>query len=162
MKKVIPVLLLLFTSAVLHAQRIEPSVVAVSGGHAQTSTVSVSWSVGQTAVDTRSSGAGTLTEGFQQSFLTVIPIRDRGVPFTLQLYPNPARYSVLVSLDGVKEDMRLVLYNLLGEPVLRHDVKSGERLVRLSLTTLPVGLYLLAALSPSGGQTALYKIVKAE
>ncbi len=162
MKKLIPVLILLLASAVVHAQRIEPSVVAVTGGHAQTSSVSISWTVGQTAVATRSSGSGTLTEGFQQSFLTVIPIKDRGVPFTLQLYPNPTRNSVLVSMDGVKEDMRLVMYNLLGEPVLLHDVRSGERLVRLSMTALPVGLYLLAALSPSGEQTALYKIVKAE
>jgi len=65
-------------------------------------------------------------------------------------------------MDGVKEDMRLVLYNLLGEPVLQQNVRTGERLVRLQLSSLPVGLYLLAALSPSGAQMALYKIVKAE
>ncbi|MCZ7556512.1 MAG: T9SS type A sorting domain-containing protein [Bacteroidia bacterium] len=162
MNKLILVLILWCIAGIVHAQRIEPSVIAVSGGHAQTPSVSISWTVGQTAVETRSTGSTALTEGFQQSFLTVIPMKDRGVPFSLQLYPNPARYSVLVSLDGVKEDMRLVLYNLLGEPVLRHEVRTGERMVRLQLTSLPAGLYLLAALSPTGGQTALYKIVKAE
>ncbi len=156
------VLVLLLSAAVAHAQRIEPSVIAVSGGHAQTSSVSVSWTVGQTAVETHSFHGGSFTEGFQNPFLTVIPIRERSLPFSLQFYPNPARYSILVSMDGVTEDMKLVMYNLLGEPVLQYDVRSGERLARLQLSTLPVGLYLLAAVSPSGAQMALYKIVKAE
>lgn len=152
--------LLLITVA--HAQRIDPSVIAVSGGYSATSAAQVSWTVGQTAVESYSFHGGAFTEGFQLPFLTVIPVRLQPSPFSLQLYPNPARYSLLVRMDGVSEDLGLVLYNLLGEPVLRHDVRSGDRMARLTLSSLPVGLYLLVALSPSGERLAVYKIVKAE
>ncbi|MFA6233858.1 MAG: T9SS type A sorting domain-containing protein [Bacteroidota bacterium] len=156
------VLLVVLLSWTARAQRIDPAVIAASGAFAQTSSVSVSWTVGQTAVDLRTGHFGSLSEGFQQAFLTVIPIREHSLPFSLDLYPNPTRYSVLVTLDGVQDEMTLVVYNLLGEPVLQQNVRSGDQHVRLSFETLPSGLYLLSALSVSGEQLALYKIVKAE
>jgi hypothetical protein len=156
------VLLVLLLAWTARAQRIDPAVVAASGGFAQTASVSVSWTVGQSATDLRAGHFGTLSEGFQQAFLTVIPMRDSRTPFTLSLSPNPARHSVVVTMNGADEDMTLVLFNLLGEPVLRQPVRGGDQLVRLSFETLPSGLYLLVAFSGAGEQLALYKIVKAE
>lgn len=144
------------------AQSIAPAVVGGTGGFAETATVSLSWSVGQTAVETHVSTAGTLTEGFQQSYLALIPTRGHGVPFSLNLYPNPARNTVMISLDGVEENMTLILYNLLGEVVLRKQVRRGERLARLTVERFPSGIYMLAAISGSGDRLALYKIVKAQ
>ena len=89
-------------------------------------------------------------------------MRDQSVPFSLSLFPNPARSSVLVSLDGVEEDMTLLLYNLLGEVVLRKNVRGGDRLARLSVDRFPSGIYMLAAFSGGGERLALYKIVKAQ
>ncbi len=156
------VLLGILLSWTARAQRIDPAVVAVSGSFAQTSSVSVSWTVGQTAVDLRHGHFGTLSEGFQQAFLTVIPTKDRSTAFSLDLYPNPTRYSVLVTINGAQDNMTLVLYNLLGESVLRQEVRSGDQRVRLAFDTLPSGMYLLVAFSGAGEQLALYKIVKAE
>jgi hypothetical protein len=156
------VLLALLFTWNARAQHIEPAVIAVSGGFAQTATMSVSWTVGQTAVGTQTSQSGTFTEGFQQSYLTVIPMRDRSITFSLDIFPNPTRSSVLVTLAGVEEDMTLVLYNLLGEAVLRQNVRSGDQLTRLSFDAFPSGLYLLVAFSGGGEQMAMYKIVKAQ
>lgn len=155
-------LLALLLSCTAHAQVIDASVVAVSGGYAETATVSVSWTVGQTAVDSRRAHTGSVSEGFQQAYLSVIPIREQSVPFSLDLYPNPTRYSVLVNMAGVEEDMALVLYNLLGEEVMRSKIRSGEQMTRLSFETLPSGLYMLVAFTGSGKQLGLYKIVKAQ
>jgi hypothetical protein len=145
----------------LPAQRIDPAIVGGSGGFAQSVSGSVSWTVGQTAVQTWTTHAGTVSEGFQQAFLTVIPIRERSIPLSLSFYPNPARHSVLVTLSGAEEDLSLVLFNLLGEPVLRQELRSGDRITRLPFDALPSGLYMLAAFSGSGERLALYKIVKA-
>jgi hypothetical protein len=156
------VLLVLLLAWTARAQRIDPAVVAVSGGFAQTASVSVSWTVGQSATDLRAGHFGTLSEGFQQAFLTVIPVREISLPFSLDLYPNPVHHSVLVTVTGLEGEMTLVLFNLLGEPVIRQQVRSGDQHLRLSLETLSSGLYLLAAFSGSGEQMGLYKIVKAE
>ena len=58
--------------------------------------------------------------------------------------------------------MTLVLYNLLGEVLLRQRVQSGDRLARLSFDAYPSGLYLLAAFSGKGEKLAIHKIVKAQ
>jgi hypothetical protein len=157
----LPLLLLLCTGGAF-AQRLEPTVVAVAGGLSRTATFSVSWTIGQTAVETRTHRGGTITEGVQQPYLSVIPIGEHRIPFTLSMYPNPTVDAAIVSVAGADEDMTLVLYSLIGTPVLRHEVRAGERIVRLNMAPLSPGLYLLAALSPSGEQRALYKVVKAE
>ncbi|MBR9975449.1 MAG: T9SS type A sorting domain-containing protein, partial [Bacteroidetes bacterium] len=117
---------------------------------------------GQTAVDMRSAHFGTLSEGFQHAYLTVIPLRERSIPLTLDLYPNPARNSLLVNLQGNSQAMTLVLYDLLGQPVLRQQLREGDTMARLPFTGLSSGMYLLVAFSGSGEQLALYKVVKAE
>jgi hypothetical protein len=155
------VLLVLF-SWTARAQRIDPATVSSSGGFMQASGASVSWTVGQTAVDMRSAHFGTLSEGFQHAFLTVIPIREQSIPLTLDLYPNPARTSLLVNLQGHSQAMTLVLYDLLGQPVLRQQLREGDTMARLPFNGLSSGMYLLVAFSGSGEQLALYKVVKAD
>lgn len=144
------------------AQRIDPAVITFSGGSIETANGSVTWTTGQTGAQTWSFPGGTVTEGFQQAYLKVIPVQERSVPFTLDLFPNPTRHSVLVSLTGMDDDLSLVLFNLLGEPVLRKELRGGERRARLSFEALPSGLYLLVALSGGGERLAMYKIVKAK
>ena len=156
------VLLIPLFAAPATAQRIDPAVITFSGGSVETLSGSVSWTAGQTAVQSWSFPGGTVTEGFQQAYLKVIPVQERSVPFTLDLFPNPTRHSVLVSLTGADDDVSLVLFNLLGEPVLRTELRSGERRARLSFDALPSGLYMLVALSGGGERLAMYKIVKAK
>ena len=154
--------LLVLLSWTARAQRLDPAAVSSSGGFHEAPGGSVSWTVGQTAVDTRAGHFGTLSEGFQQAFLTVIPIRERSIPLTLDIYPNPARHSLLVNLQGSTQEMTLVLYDLLGQPVLRQQLREGDTMARLPFAALPSGMYLLVAFSGSGEQLALYKVVKAE
>ncbi|MCB2205770.1 T9SS type A sorting domain-containing protein [bacterium] len=156
------VLLAVLCSFSAQAQEIDPAVLAISGGYARTASMSISWTVGQTAVATHQSHAGTISEGFQQAFLSVIPIREESIPFSLDLYPNPTRYSVLVRMAGVDEDMTLVVYDLLGSEVMRENVRSGDQVTRLTFDSMPSGLYMLAAFSGKGKQLGLYKIVKAQ
>ena len=154
-------LALLYTGST-QAQSIDPSVVAISGGMGQAGGMQVSWTVGQTAVSTYTSHAGVVSEGFQQAFLAVIPTRGHPVSFSLDLYPNPTRSSLLVSLKGVEEDMTLLLHNMLGEVVKRTEVRRGDQLARLSVESLPSGMYMLVVFTGSGEKMGLYKIVKAQ
>jgi hypothetical protein len=160
--RLLALVLLVLSAWTVQAQRIDPAALSGSGGFVQTPRMSVSWTVGQTAVETRSGHFGTLSEGFQQAFLKVIPIRERSLPFTLDLYPNPTRHSLLVTMNGGGEAMTLVLFDLLGQPVLRHQMREGDTVARLPFANLSSGMYLLVAFSGSGEQMALYKVVKAE
>ena len=144
------------------AQSIAPSVLASSGSYAEGRAVSLSWTLGQIASETRSHHGGTLAEGFQQPFLSVIAVREAQLPLTMSLYPNPARQNLLVTVHGAKDDVTLILYNMLGAPVARQVLLNGDSMLRMPVAELADGLYLLAAFSQRGERLAVYKIIKAE
>jgi hypothetical protein len=65
-KKIITVFILFSTSIFADAQSISRSTLSSSGGYFSSSAGSLSWTIGQPAVSTLSSGTNMLTQGFQQ------------------------------------------------------------------------------------------------
>lgn len=75
----------------------------------------------------------------------------------MQLYPNPAaNYLTLSFPEKPARPLAVMLFNLLGQPVLRKTVQSQVSL--LSLEKLAGGTYLLQMTTDTGTRT--YKIVK--
>ncbi len=65
-------------------------VVSTAGSHGETTAGSLSWTVGEPVIETITDGTNTLTQGFQQSKLTVTAINDLKFPgIELSVYPNP-------------------------------------------------------------------------
>jgi hypothetical protein len=164
MKQLLLIFLLCLAPPLFRArgQTLESSDIIPAGGVAVHGSVLLSWTVGQTATHTRSHRGGDITEGLQQPFLSVIAMEERPLPFTLSLYPNPTRTSVIVTLQGVTDDVQIILYSLLGAPLLRRDVQRGDSMLRIPLVSQPAGMYLLTVVSRTGERLALYKILKAE
>jgi hypothetical protein len=59
-------LLLSFLSLSLFAQTLSPTVISSAGGYSTGTTVTLSWTLGELATETLSTGSITLTQGFQQ------------------------------------------------------------------------------------------------
>lgn len=57
---------LFLSVSMLKAQTLKPSVIATSGGYSSNTTVSLSWTMGETFTQTLQSGSTVLTQGFQQ------------------------------------------------------------------------------------------------
>lgn len=71
------------------------------------------------------------------------------MPGEIQLgapYPNPAIDRFTVPIDRRSTERgEVVLYDLLGRPVLRQDVDASTRIVEFRVAGLPAGLYLVRA-----------------
>jgi endoglucanase len=69
---------------------------------------------------------------------------------TLQVYPNPARHTLNVTLgaaDGGTWQLQLV--DMQGRPVIQHYHSDSENPARLNISQLPNGQYLLRAIDAS-------------
>ena len=76
--------------------------VSTAGNHGKTTSGSLSWTVGEPVIKTITDGTNTLTQGFQQSRLTITAISDLKIPgIELSVYPNPTNnfLSIVVRSD---------------------------------------------------------------
>ncbi len=78
----------------LYAQRVEPQVMATSGGSGSAGGYSLEWTLGQTAMQTLKSGEYVLTQGFHQPNLLVVGVRDVRYPFEVYIAPNPFSHRI--------------------------------------------------------------------
>ena len=152
--------LLFFSPVLLSAQRYAPAAAVASGGEGSADGIELSWTVGQAAAETRQSSRAILTEGVQQPLFLTSSLWESPVPLRLSIFPNPAHTSVLLTFEGLNEDVTLTLYNVIGQPVFQQPVRRGDTALRVPMTGLPDGVYLLSVCEQGGQQRAVYKIVK--
>jgi hypothetical protein len=163
MKKIILILISGFSVAFMaDAQSIERSVIGSAGAVSAAGGVILTWTVGETVINTASAGSVILTQGFQQpeqGTSSVDPIR---LETGLAVYPNPSNgiFSV-AALDNagiVVNKVAAEVRDAAGKLVFSHnslDLTSGTN--TLDLTKLPGGFYSLS-LNAGNDLTATYKL----
>ena len=127
----------------VHAQE----VVTTAGSYGETASGSLSWTVGEPVIETITDGTNTLTQGFQQSKLTVTAINDLKVSgIELSVYPNPTADYLVLSIDDVKTNRRssqlsLQLYDMNGKLLQNGKITGNETSIDMS-NFIP-GTYIL-------------------
>ncbi|MGB4204464.1 MAG: T9SS type A sorting domain-containing protein [Bacteroidales bacterium] len=86
---------LLFLISGLKAQQ----VVATMGYFAENQQVSLSWTIGETFVTTLSSENNHLTQGFNQSKLSLTIVFEKKTDPGLKIYPNPVQESLFIEAN---------------------------------------------------------------
>src|SRR5512145_732952 len=141
------------------AQSLTPEYLGTAGGFRANTDISLSWSVGEMAIDTRANNGSILTEGFQQPELPVIHgIRNNESEtpsFTLhENHPNPFNPSTTISFT-LQKDCRIVLriYNGTGthlKTLADGLYTAGKYNLEFNAGGLPSGTYYYTL--ESGGQ----------
>ena len=89
------------------AQEIQQSLLSTSGDFFKNESYSISWSLGEIAIETFTQTNTILTQGFQQSKLTTTGIKENTIDESqITIYPNPASNRISVNYN-------LYLYNSL-------------------------------------------------
>lgn len=100
------ILIILFASTILcSAQSIERDVVASSGDYFEGANISLSWTLGEIATETYSSGNIILTQGFQQSFGIVI----HGIDLDVLVYLE-GPYNAGSMITTLKDEQQIPRY----------------------------------------------------
>src|SRR6056297_2256599 len=98
------------------AQDLDQNVSGTAGAYSENANGSLSWTIGETVVETVSDGTTTLTQGFQQGNLSVTTLIEQPeLSSTLKVYPNPVENILHVETD--KKGMDYQLLNINGQTV---------------------------------------------
>lgn len=129
----------------LVAQDVSPTVIATAGGSGTVNGVTVMWTVGEVAVLTLEGAEGYVTQGFHQppSELSSAPY-ETAPTASVDVWPNPTANTLLVSLgEGMKGIESVELLDMVGRPVLAVQGEPGVSQVRLDVTSVPSGTYMV-------------------
>ena len=153
--------LLLFAAITLfyghsHAQ----SNVVATGGEATGNGGSVSFSVGQVAIQYNSDGTASVSEGVQQPYeISVIGVDEYpGITLNATVYPNPTANTVTLSIEEpVFKARQFQVFDSNGKLLISNKITSNE--ISIDFSTLAPGAYLLRV---SDDQTVLktFRVVK--
>jgi hypothetical protein len=146
---------LLFMAGSTTAQK----VVAATGGTATVNGYEISWTIGEPITQTVTDGTTTLTQGFQQSKLTVTAIdelRETGVE--VKVYPNPTQDFVTIHLSKIMEKSSYLLFDLSGKLLEQKNIESTD--AKIDMTGFAEGAYILKLNYRSSQPLQTFKIVK--
>ena len=150
--KTLIISLLLTVSALSFGQNIDRDVVGAAGDNYETSTASLSWTLGEVATESFTNTTNTLNQGFHQGNLFISSIEDElGLDFTIKAYPNPVMDILIVETQH--QDLKYQIINMNGE-VVSNGIFTSEK-EEVDFTNLPSGVYFLQV---SGNKT--HKIIK--
>lgn len=89
----------------------------VASGNAHTNSLgSISWSLGEVAIHTLKSGETIVTQGFQQTRLSVTAVKEiPDIKLIISAYPNPANDYINLKVDGEALNLHYEVYNTNGK-----------------------------------------------
>jgi len=157
MMKTLTAILLMMLSITAAGQR---QVIATAGNSDENAEGSLSWTMGEPAVNTWSSSGAMITQGFQQSNLEVSTLvePDPGSFLRAIAYPNPVQDMMRVEVKNRGNTiLYLELYDMNGRLLDKQQVQSNPS--RLDFGEHPAGEYILQ-LKTAEKRIQSFKIIK--
>lgn len=125
----------------INAQIIAPEVISTSGDYYENSEGSISWTIGESMIETYSNGSNILTQGFQQSRLTTVSVFElENIDITINVAPNPTKDFIYLYIDNFK-DINYQIFDFNGKLINQADVNSEE--TKISFSDLSYAAYFL-------------------
>jgi hypothetical protein len=134
-------------------------VVTTAGSYVETSSGSLNWTVGEAVIETITNGTNTLTQGFQQSKLTVTAITDlKDSRIELSVYPNPTSDFLSIEVKTDKQrDLLLRLFDLNGRLILLKKMAGNKQTINMQ--NYSPATYILKV-TEANKEIRTYQIVK--
>ena len=160
MKKPLLFFLGLLFSSLGYSQSVSPEVTASAGDHFTGTNVQLSWTIGETMIETYVNGSNQLTQGFHQTNLIVTAVEDLLESFQIKVFPNPATNILNIEWSEISDPLTLTLYDVTGKQLLMQKIVDQAMSKTLDLTTYAAGGYLLSLSNPDDKTIKTFKILK--
>jgi hypothetical protein len=161
MKRKLVVIALMVGAYQGFSQSIAPQVVASAGDHYVAVGVQLSWTTGESMIDTYTAGGSMITQGFHQTQLTITAVEEQN-PHNLQvsIYPNPTSEQLTISIPENENDMTMNLFDMNGKLILSEQLSGTEK--RLNVSALADAYYILQLQSEAINYSSTHKIQKTQ
>ncbi len=161
------------------SQQLNPSVIASEGGISKAAGISLEWTLGEPFTESLPVSNGLYTQGFHQPMLMVTKIpaatpKPEAVPkigvapdlstnYKITVAPNPAQSFLIVSMRAPdKEEVLLSLIDFTGRIVSVKPASGKVANIRIDMTAVITGIYLLEIRKATGELIQTFKIIKAQ
>ena len=173
-KKIIFMITCLVFTGWTYAQSSGPSVIASAGGISHTESISLEWTLGETAVGVINSTGKIFTEGYHQPTLEVSVINadftntelwsngnENITDYQISIAPNPVRSILNVRVESnLQTEVFIDLFDQMGKNLTGSNKEGVFGSFDMNLHHLPAGIYVLKFTDTSGRLIKSYKISK--
>lgn len=158
MKHLIPILLIILGKTILQNLNAQ-EVVASGGNYYDAGQISISWTLGETMIETYGSTDLILTQGFQQPVLSVSTlIEDPDLDFQITAFPNPTRGHINISTDLLHSDNLIYrVYDMQGRFIISNRLVSTQ--TRVAFDDYHPGTYFIRIIRDEK-PVKVFKIIK--
>ena len=136
-------LVVLFAAIAGSINSLAQEVITPSASYFETPSMSLTWTIGEIAVETFANDDIMLTQGFNQSDIIITDItKELFTDFKIAIYPNPVKdiFNIKVETDHIQH-LKAELYSLAGAKLLSEQVKPGT--MQINTDRLPASEYIL-------------------
>ena len=131
------IFLLLFCTG-MKAQSVSADVIASAGNYFSSGGTSLSWTIGESVIETFSTSTAHLTQGFQQPVLVVSGM-DEADEVRINIFPNPTTGIINFETGNTIEITSVNIHSLQGQLVSSFAMQENS----CDISSLPAGVYLL-------------------
>lgn len=142
----------------MHVQG-QQQVVSSAGNFHSNASGSISWTLGEIAIETFTAAGHILTQGFQQSRLTVTSIGNiPELDFEITVFPNPTIDHLIIRTPKEQhENLYFILYDLSGKMMMQDRIRETETIIPVN--QLRSAVYILRIIE-GNRQVRSFKVVK--
>jgi len=138
---------------------IKKSSISIGGGSATAGNTTLTFAIGEVAVQENTQGNIHISEGFiGPDILSAVGIEDYTALNGTGIYPNPVDTYLQIELPA-KQNYEIYLFDLNGKQILGSET-DGDNQKQLNLSHLPVATYVLIIVDRKNKQRKIIKIQK--
>ncbi|MCK4679348.1 MAG: T9SS type A sorting domain-containing protein [Bacteroidales bacterium] len=163
MKKITLLFITGFFSLTLFSQSLSPEIIATAGDYFVGSNASLSWTIGEPIIETVSSDGIILTQGFQQSYYTILAVQDNDTDtYDVHIYPVPARDFINIDITSSVSpaNLNLELFDVMGMRVYQNFIESTTFHEKIQLSHYQTNMFFLKITNTANQQVKTFKILK--
>jgi len=152
----------LFSFRNIFSQTLQNDVLASAGDSFTMNNAEVTWTLGESVIESYRAGNIFISEGFHQPLYKFFEISENGSPaFQAIIYPNPATAFIQIDLagSGDQEDFRLILSTIIGKVLINQSINS-KITERLDLSGYSEGILLMKIIRLRDGSQRVFKIIR--
>ena len=149
----------------INAQLLSQSVIAASGQTAEVNGYSLSYTLGEIAIQSFELSNGMFTEGFHQPNLIVqkmaVERSDDNQQSAVRVYPNPTPDILVIEFDSEIESTSHLTLSTLNERVLEvRELEAIQNKYQWNLSAYPTGTYVLTIQNEGAQILSTFRIMK--
>ena len=141
-------------------QSIVPSVIAASGEYFTNANNTLSWTMGESIIDTYSNTNNSITQGFQQPLYTTVGVKENlAESVSVNVYPNPVNEHLNISVQAQNSgSVTIEIFDATGRLLIRKIQTAKQFTTTIDMKGFSSALYLLKVTSEEQNIFKTFKI----